>query len=369
MSTDEPSTALARQSVEIVSPVQFNEYVAEQQTAHAHVLSPVTNIGSLPAMWKIVPSLVYINPDPRAGEVYQDRLFCGGDEVALTKVGLRKIAQGAALSTKVMRLDSSTVPNYWNMKAVIHWRGFDAQVKEYEASVEWDLREGSEQVNRMVKAAERNRKSGDKTEARQLAAKQVDASRLNGYRNAEARAINAAIREFGLRQKYAQADLRKPFVCFNMVVNPDLGDVEQRRMVLQSALGAMGTLYPPDAPQLSQGRDPFAVDHAHPDAIDAETMSPASEAKAISTSQEVPFEEAGTDAAQSVLVFQVTQSKDSDDYFVVTDVGRLHTSDRGVAAAMNTARKSGQRIRVELGERKGDTTTILEVLGLVEPKL
>lgn len=290
MAEEKPgSTAIAtRQTgpvVDIVSPFQFNEYVVAKQREHAHVLTPVTSIGSLPEMWKIVPTLVYLNPDPASGDVYRDPLFCEGDEVAPTKVGLRKIAQAAALNTRVFRLDSTAVPNLWEFLGRIRWRGFDAQFHEFEAPHLWDLRDGSEFVKRLRNAAERNRKRDDKRPVDEIIKKQLDAARFHGYRNGASRAVNAAIREFGLRQKYTRAELAKPFVCFAMVVNPDMSDPEQRRIVLHAALGAADMLYPQrESPKLSEGTDPLAeddpaVNHATGEIIEADqdrTASPAS---------------------------------------------------------------------------------------------
>jgi hypothetical protein len=245
--TDQALATRDAATVELVSPSSFNHYIADMQK-RAHVLSPVTQIGSLPVMWKVVPAVVYINPDPAAGEVYQDKLFCKDGEVAVTKVGLRRIAQAGGMDTGARRLDDGRIQFFWSFEGYIRYRGFDGQMKNHTASVEWDLREDSEQVKRMVRAAEKSEYRKKQT-PREFATKQIDAARLNGYRNAESRAINAAVREFGLRQKYTSKELsEKPFVVFNMVANPDMADPEQRRMVLAHALGGVNALYPPSAP-------------------------------------------------------------------------------------------------------------------------
>lgn len=336
----EPSneTALAKRdpnagAVELVSPSAFNLYVAEMQKK-AHVLSPVTQLGSLPSMWKLVPAVIFLNPDVNVGEVYRDRLFCEEGEVAITKVGLRRLAQAGGMSTGATRLDDGHIQFYWSFQGFIQYRGFDGQKKTQTASVEWDLRDGSQQVNRMVKAAERNRKPTEKRDARAIAATQIDAARHNGYRNAESRAINAAVREFGLRQKYTVRELsEKPFVVFNMVANPDMSDPEQKRMVLQHALGAESLLYG-GAPALPAGdppQDAPPVNHATGEIIEQDPPV------------ERPFEDDPPATDDSVLIAGVTQI--GDDYWITTDKGlRYRTKDRDIAKACHDARKAEKRI-------------------------
>lgn len=251
---------LEGENVDISEPAQFNAFYAGMKQ-RAHVLSPVTHIGSLPALWKIVPTLVHINPDPAGKEVYRDPLFCEEGEVALTKVGLRRVAQAATLNTECVRLDSGTVPHLFEFLGRIKFRGFDAQWHTYEAPVLWDLRDGAPFVKRLLNSAERNETRRKRNVSPEdWIKKQLDAARYHGYRNGASRAVNAAIREFGLNQKYTQDELRKPFVCFAMVVNPNLQDPEQERMVLAAALGATSLLgYPQGAAAaLPAAFDPLA---------------------------------------------------------------------------------------------------------------
>lgn len=367
MTNDKATTgaALAKResAVDIVSPLQFNEYIAERQREHAHVLSPVTQIGSVPAMWKIVPTLVYINPDPAGGEVYRDPLFCDGDEVALTKVGLRKVAQAATLTTRVQRIDSQTVPNLWEFLGKIRWRGFDAQFHEFEAPMLWDLRDGSEFVKRLLNAAERNEKrQRAKVSPADWIKKQLDAARFHGYRNGASRAVNAAIREFGLRQKYTRQDLSKPFVCFAMVVNPDMGDAEQRRIVLQAALGVTPQLYPAATAALPQETDPLAdpddppVNHATGEIIEGDTVrsGPAQTATAVPFDEE--SEPGKKDADPTYHISGVF--RDGANFFLTTvETGELKiwTDDKSAAQSAVSAKKANSALVMEMEKRGAET--------------
>lgn len=299
----------------LASPTEYAAYVAQARSKGAHVLSPVTDIGSLPANWVFVPSAVYLNPDEAAGDVYKDGLFCRGDEVAPTKVGLRKIAKAAGISWKVTRQDSNTVPNYWEMKCEISYRGHDGLIKTEEASYPWDLRDGSPRVAGM-------------------SAKELNRARLNGHRRCEAGAINAAIREYGIKQKYSKAELARPFVVFNLVFQPETE--EQKNMLAQAALTGTTMLYGGTAtlPPSSSGE---VVDQFTGEIKDDEPAK-------IQDFTDEP----DPDAPKPVKVTHVGVSEDKQDYYVTIDGGaRLHTKDRAVAMACREAMRAGTPLVIE----------------------
>ena len=316
----------------IINPVEFKQHLATWTQQGYHVLTPQADFGSLPPQWKIVPTVLALDPNPNAGDVYQDRLFCKNDEVAPTKVALRKIARSAGISYETFRTDSNTVMFYWAAKCRIEYWGFDGQRKFAEASYEWDLRDGTPRATSMT-------------------AKELPRARTNGWRRCEAGAINAAIREYGLKQKYTIAELRKPFVVLNMVFDIDPTDVVQRRIQAQSVMGAKGLLYAGDEPKPSPMGEGAVV------ASTGERFAP-QEAEG----KEVPFDEPDApaeeeDDALTLKVIGVTKVVDTDDYFVTTEDGRrLHTSDKGVASACNAARKAGTPLAINT-----DANEILEI--------
>jgi len=331
MATDTPKGgALVRRENVLVpevitNPAEFKEHLDAWKQRGYHILTPQADFGSLPPGWKIIPAVCFLNPNPDAGDVYRDRLFCGADEVAPSKTGLRKIARTGGLSWETKRTDSNTVQRYWAASARIEYWGFDGQRKHAEASYEWDLRDGAARVYGM----------SDKELRRAL---------MNGWRRCEAGAINAAIREYGLKQKYAVQELQRPFIVMNMVFEIDRNDPAQVRMQAQSVLGAKGLLF--------AGTDePFHPTHANPEATVGERFDPKS-----AQEEEIPFEQLEPEkpeepATPRFKILSVAKVKDTDDYFVTaTDEKgvekRLHTSIYAVAATCNKAKLEGKSLPI-----------------------
>lgn len=338
------TTALAKRDAlvpeVITNPTEFKQYLRRWDEAQYHVLTPQVDFGSLPPQWTIVPSAVRLDPNPDNSETYFDKLFCKPNEVAPTKMGLRKIARGAGISWNVERVDSGTVQNYWAMRCTIEYRGFDGLMKHAEASYEWDLRDGSARVKTMS-SAELNR------------------ARLNGYRRCEAGAINAAIREYGLKQKYSREELSKPFVTLNLVFNPDMSDPQQKAAVLQSALSNTKLLYggtttvEGDAPATSPRGPGPVVGTFRPD--DPEPVE--------RDLDEIEASKNGTAQPKGELVARVQGiGEPVHTYAVTMENGKvLHTKDLGVATACNKARKEQRRIEISAEIKEHDQLWINEV--------
>jgi hypothetical protein len=193
-----------------------------------------------------MPAQVRINPDVTAGEVYQDRLFCKEGEVALTKLALSKIAAVAGMSIDTYRTDPRTIPNLWEVKATARFMGIDGTLQALAATEELDLRDGTARAERVMGS---NRSTAA-----------LQAVRAKGLRNCETRAINAAVRAFGIKQKYTIAELQKPFVVLRVVFQPDLSDPEVRRMVAARALQGSAVSAPtlPAADQAITDDEPAA---------------------------------------------------------------------------------------------------------------
>ncbi|MDP3717134.1 MAG: hypothetical protein Q8T13_05110 [Acidobacteriota bacterium] len=210
----------------ITRPDDFTAAI-QKWTGNYNLLSPFTQITGMAPQHGIIASVVKINANPAKGgpgEVYDGLPFLGQGEVALAKIGLRKIAEGAGISITTQRTDPRTIPFLWEFKAIATYRGIDGTVVTREATAEWDLREGSPRLNGWKPA-------------------QIVEGRKNGLRNAETRAINAAIREFGIKQKYSQQELAKPFLVLRVAWQPNPNDPEQMRMVAENAMRGTSALY------------------------------------------------------------------------------------------------------------------------------
>lgn len=219
----------------ITTPDEYRASLSRWQSASFHVLSPAVNFSGLPPSYGMVAALVQINPNPDAGDVYRDSLFCDEGEVAIAKLGLSKIAQAAGMSIKTERVDPMPRERYyWEVRATVRYIGLDGTPQELDATSEYDLRDGSPRIEKMRKAAAKKSRSADA---------QIEGARTHGLRGCEARAINAAIRQFGIRQKYTVQELQKPFVAVRVMYQPDMSDPETRRQVTERALQGTTALY------------------------------------------------------------------------------------------------------------------------------
>jgi hypothetical protein len=290
------------------------QFVAELEKWHRakyHVLSPFANFSALPPHWGILPTKVTIDPDPSPdgpGEVYQDGVFTRGADVAIAKIGLAKIARAAGMTIKTERTDPRTVPNIWEVRATARFVGINGTPQELDATEEWDLRDGSERVKQAASP------------------KQIMQSRIKGLRNCESRACNAAVRSYGIKQKYSKEELRKPFVVIQMIYLPDMTDPVERQQVTDRALSGTTALYPGSA-----------AARPSPELLD---VIGATDAPTPSSTTRPPAPEPGR------RVMKVDHDMESNTYEVTFEGGEvLTTQTAAVADAALAARRSGARVR------------------------
>lgn len=223
----------------ITTPSQYRDALSKW-SSHYNILTPFTDVSGIAPSFGIIASVVKIDADQTHGEVYSGTTPTGakgmpflkgqpgtpGEELALAKIGLRKIAECGGISTSTVRTDPRTIPHYWEFKATASYRGLDGTVITREATFEWDLRDGSDRLKGWT-------------------AQQITEGRKNGLRNCEARAINAAIRECGcgIKQKYTRAELERPFVVIRVAFQPDMNDPAVKQAVTMRALEGTSTLY------------------------------------------------------------------------------------------------------------------------------
>jgi hypothetical protein len=230
----------------ITTAEQYRDALTKWQSVY-NVLTPFTNVSGIQPSFGIIASVVKINTERGSGETYSGFTDTGAkampflkgekdkpsEELALAKIGLRKIAECGGISTSTTRTDPRTIAHYWEFKATASYRGLDGSLVTREATFEWDLRDGSDRLKGWTP-------------------NQITEGRKNGLRNCEARAINAAIRECGcgIRQKYTRAELEKPFLVVRVAFQPDFSDPEIKRLVTEKALGGTAMLYPPATREL-----------------------------------------------------------------------------------------------------------------------
>lgn len=297
----------------------FHQKLDQWKRSDCHVLCPAVNFATLPEQHGLLATAVQVNPDPNGGEVYFNKMFCGQGEVAIAKAGLRKIADCAGYSITTHRTDDRSVPFFWEFKATASRIGFDGTREFRESTQEWDLRDGSLRLKGFKPA-------------------QVEEARKNGLRNCETRAINSVIRELGIKQKYAQTELAKPFIVIRVMFQPDMRDPEIQRLAAAAHFNGVAQLYPPTTPEPGATR---AIDAAVTD----DDLS------------DLPSEETqpATEASSSLL--HVTAVLRAGQGFVVktreTGDRRLETADREVALAAKTAMEAGVAVDLAVEQRDG----------------
>lgn len=279
----------------ITTPAQFNDRLKLWTDRHYNVICAVTNFSALPPQYVLAVSVVQLNPDPKAGEVYGDPLWCkkASDakdapftELAPTKTALRKLASAAGISITTQRTDPRTIQHFWEFKATATRRNIDGSVEVREATKEWDMRDGSAQIGK------------------RWTPNQIQAFRANGLRHCESRAANAAVREFGIKQKYTVEELRKPFIVVTPTFVPDMTDPEQRKLVAQNALSGTAMLY--QAPRQAL---PAPTDYVHDaDVIEGEAAT-GSETKPAETAKDPADVPPNPRAVRIVKVETVTGTK------------------------------------------------------------
>jgi hypothetical protein len=254
------SALATRTPTVILTPDDYRAGLLRWQRANYNVLTPFTHISGLAAQHGIFTSMVQIDLNPAAAMCYGGLPFLkrgkdGDDEVALAKNGLRMIAEGLGISTRLEYICVGPIRHYWHVKAIASYTGLDGRTIHREGSEEWDLRDGSERLTGWT-------------------ANQISEGRKHGLRNCETRAINAAIRECGcgVKQAYRKSELQRPFLTIRVAFQPDMSDPEQKRMVLEHSLGSTNALYGPTLPAaLSLDEEPAAVE---PRRIGASTTTP-----------------------------------------------------------------------------------------------
>jgi hypothetical protein len=336
---------------EIVTADAYNARVAEWRDSGFSVLTPAVALSSIPRDHKIAVTRVQINPNPAGGEVYTNPLFTKAGEVALSKVGLEKIAQCAGISIdEIERVDSRTVPHVWSYRVYGHWIGFDGARIDRVATKTLDLRDGSADIKGFT-------------------ANQIEQARRHGEAVCESKAINRLYRQYGLKQKYPQAELaERPFIVLKLQWDPDMSNPIVAALLTQMRAGATRLMFP-------QGL-PGAIDPAGLPAHQVPPeMRPASTPRDVDEDDEPlakngdePFTPASVAPTREETrdplyhVAQVMRRKSGGFYLLLTEAGdkQFLTNDERVATAAHGAKEKNQLVSLDL-EGRGTETWIVQM--------
>jgi hypothetical protein len=357
MKADTPGQAIARPRVvegEIVSADVFNTQVAKWRAEGFNVLTPTVSLSTIPQDHVIVVNRVQINPIPEAGDVYFNPLFCKQGEVALSKAGLEKIAQCAGINiVKSERTDSRTVEHVYSYHVEGWWLGFDGTRLDRVANKSIDLRDGAGDIKGMGPA-------------------QVTQARRHGEAICETKAQNRLYRQYGLKQKYAQQELDRPFVVLKLRYQPDMSNPIVAAIVTQLKMGAT-TLMFPQAVDLSTVNPLQLPEHARPKGTPIDVSDDNDDPAPVVGTQGAPAAVEDFDPSDpppedddwiTVTVTHVGQNPARDQFYVTLDDGRkLHTTDLSVAKACSAAMRAKTPIKVRLGAKKGEYLDLVEIGG------
>lgn len=226
----------------ITDAKDYNEAVGQwRANPKFNLLTPVVNISNVPAWHSVVFAQVTLHPNPDLKDVYRNPLFCKSHEVAIAGVGLAKLALAASMETWAVRVDSGTVEHFYEYEGHAKFLGFDGTPIHIARRKTWDLRDGSLQLKGFKGA-------------------QIEEARKHGAANGESRAINRAIRQYGIKQVYQQSEIANPFIVAKLTFTPPLEDPDVKKFYMAMKLGKESLLFggPPSvaAPQLPAGADP-----------------------------------------------------------------------------------------------------------------
>ncbi|MGH9821657.1 MAG: hypothetical protein ACREDR_00140, partial [Blastocatellia bacterium] len=240
---------------------RVEDWLALQQTLQdkANVLTHRAQMNYMPPMTQIMVGATFIDPSlvkRGACEVYQDRSYCEEYEVALTKVGLHKLAELAGASFGLpVRMDDRRINYYWEIAVPISVITLDGRTRFIYGYYSLDLRDGQEETLvpewRTDQATNKRYKTGEMISLSKTA---LSNKRRVGPELCATKASNRGIRsQLSLKHVYSFGEMAKPFVVPKIVPCPDMSDPDVKKAYLDSLFGARNSLY--GQPQLS----PFEV--------------------------------------------------------------------------------------------------------------
>lgn len=231
--------------------------VFEEAREKANLVGPIRDMSWIPNGFAVSFRAVVMEID--GADTYRGTVFCSDHERALTKVGIQKILNAAAITTAYsLRTDRGDDPLVASYQVAYDIPQADGTRVRRIANKHVDLRPGSPQRKAM------------RTD------RQADAAATTLAEMCESKAANRVGREScALQQKYTLDELRKPFVCAVLVFQPDMDDEWTRRLWNAQHMGAIDKLFGGGAnrPALTSQAGPERVEIVTEDAeiVDPDT--------------------------------------------------------------------------------------------------
>jgi hypothetical protein len=222
-----------------------------------NVLVPTLTIQEISPFHKPVLEIVRINPDPKAGEVYET--VQGSGDFSMRAVALQKIGYAAGLIWNAKgcgRTDDGSNPRLVSYRAEAAVRKEDGTYMPLNAEymvdldvIEEETRESYEKKSQTIMADKR--KKGEKwtdEDRKAYVEKSVRRDMLQKRKFrlqlAQTGAMDRVIRKIlGLKGTYKASELSKPFVIPKIAFNPDVNDPQVRQLLLKQGLDATNVLF------------------------------------------------------------------------------------------------------------------------------
>jgi hypothetical protein len=226
-------------------------YELEQyREQHANLLLPDIAISGLSEFHRAVIEKVQLSKDPKQGDIYYDNNARG---LVISGKGLAKLAVCAGVVwdiDRTRRTDDRSDHMYVSYQAVGGLRKPDGSIVWYKGEYDLDmdvLRDQLiEQYSRKAREDNPPKDQGwiDYCVSRDFGQKMTHKAKL-----CETGAKNRVLRKLlGLKTKYSEEELAKPFVMARIVLQPDYSDPEVKRMLLAAHIQSITGLYGPQLP-------------------------------------------------------------------------------------------------------------------------
>lgn len=235
---------------------------------HANVLVPTQHLQQVSPWHAARTSVVQINPDPNAGDVfnvgrrYNESKKAYEDLFSLAKPALMRIAAAAGIVWNWRESGPQILQkDYVVYRAVGALRLPDGSWQPIVATKEIDLTVIEEEtyeanLKKALEYASDPKKRGylKGMAPEQWAQAQTKAAliqwRKNKLMRAETGAMLRVIRAaLGMKSQYTREELEKPFIVPRIDFSPDYSDPEVRKVLIEHGVGAMAQLFGQAAPQ------------------------------------------------------------------------------------------------------------------------
>lgn len=235
--------------------VRANSEMDAYRKQGAHVLAPIT-LQNIPPLHRPVVSAVFINPDPKAKEVYPQR----GGGLSLSGIGWKKIADGMGMQIddgRSGRVDDGRDPMRCEYRVVGYLKSQDGTWRKLIGDKEIRMENVIEELYESKRELVKKFLSDPKDAADFKAAypdpevyiqEKVRSEALQIKKHILARAQSGAfarmVKSIGIRETYTAEELKKPFVFPKLVFELDPNHPDDRAFLRSQGAGAIDQLYP-----------------------------------------------------------------------------------------------------------------------------